>query len=64
MIFKGHGLVYIPKTNKFVRFTEGLLETEDPAVIEQLKGRGYESDGEEPEEPKAPVKKTAKKGQA
>lgn len=64
MIFKGHGLVYIPETNKFVRFAEGLLETEEPAVIKLLKARGYESDGKEPEEPKAPVKKTVKKGQA
>lgn len=65
MTFKGYGQAYIPETGKFVRFTEGKLETTDPVVIKQLKANGYESEGTEPEEePKAPVKKTAKKGQA
>jgi len=65
MTFKGHGLVFVPETGKFARFTGGVLETTDPAVIKQLKAGGYESEGAEPEEaPKAPVKKSTKKGQA
>jgi glutamate synthase domain-containing protein 3 len=52
MKFYGVGIVWNPKTNKrLCMFENGVLETEDEEVINQLIERNYKHDGEHKEAP-------------
>lgn len=56
MIFYGNGVVWDPKNSrKLMKFVNGMFETEDEHIIEQLTKAGYEYDAASEVEEEAEV---------